>query len=84
MLDKMNQTTGPCPICDKTVRMDASGIIARHECLGTWHIVSTPFFTKADARRFAVAHAGRRGQRWRVIPRRSRWIVQSFRPTDHV
>jgi len=81
MLDKLDITLGPCPLCDKTVQMDGAGIIARHECLGTWHIVGTPFATKEAAAATAKKFMGR-SAKWRVIPRRSRWIIQAWRAVD--
>lgn len=79
MLDKMSFTTGPCRMCGKTVKMDEAGIIARHECLGTWHIQSPPFNRKVDAQHFATSTFPK--DKCRVIPRRSRWIVQVWRAT---
>lgn len=80
MLRKMDITTAPCPLCDKTVQVDGSGIIARHRCIGTWHIISTPFETKIAA--VGWANSTHFFDETRVIPRRGRWIVQMFRPTE--
>lgn len=82
MIDKMKITTGPCPTCDKTVQMDATGIIARHECAGRWILGAAAILFDTKLGASGLADATYYNERTRIIPRRGKWAIQVWKPAN--